>query len=153
MAIDTDAAIEFFGTPVNLASTPALVADGDFSVTGDLDPWTNVDDAPMASVTLIMEVEVTADDNSGCNMYFRAIDVEGSNSDEIPEAEYRHTFVGFFPALNVTLALQRSTQRIVVPNYKTSSKFEVYIENLTGQEITVTTWTVIITPIAIGPNA
>ncbi len=154
MAIGTNAAVEFFGDQDDLTSSPALVANGAFSIAGDLATWTNDDDALEAAITLVFEVEVAADDNSGVNMYFRALDVDGSTGDdEVPEAEYRHTWIAFFPALNGSTALQRSTKRVTLPNYKTSSQWEVYIENLTGQEITVATWTVLITPITTGPHA
>ncbi len=155
MAIGTNAAVKFYGTKVDLSAgtTPGAVAAAAFSAAADLDNFTNADDAPEAAITLEMEVDVAADDNSGCNMYFRALNVESTSDDEVPEAEYRHTFIGFFPALNGSTALQRSTIVVPLPSYKTSSVWEVYIENLTGQAITTSTWSVFVTPITIGPHA
>jgi len=151
MAIGTNAAVEFFGTQDDLDSTSALVAAGAFSIATDLVTWTNDDDAPEAAVTLELTMNVAADDNSGCNLYFRALNVESTNDDSIPEAEYRHTWVGFIPVLNGIATIQRSTTRISLPNYKTSSVWEVYIQNLTGQQIDAG-WTIFITPITIGPK-
>ncbi len=152
MAIGADSAVEFFGTQDDLASASALVASAGFSIASDLVTWTNDDDAPQASITLEFTMAVAAADNSGFNMYFRALNVEGTNDDSIPEAEYRFNWVAFFPALNGITTIQRSTQRIALPNYKTSSVWEVYIENLTEQEVDAG-WTAFVTPITIGPHA
>jgi len=152
MAIGTNAAVEFFGTQDDLDSTSALVASAGFSIATDLVTWTNDDDAPEAALTLEVTMNVAAADNSGCNIYFRATDVESTNDDSVPEAEYRHTWVGFVPILNGITSLQRSTIRVALPNYKTSSVWEVYIENLTGAQIDAG-WTIFMTPITIGPSA
>ena len=154
MAIAVNDAIHKFGTQVDLSAgtTPGAVASNVFSVAADLDTFTNVDDAPMASITFEMEVDVNAADNSGCYMYFRALNVVSTRDDEIPKATYRHSPIAFFPALNGTLALQRSTVVVPLPNYKTSSVWEVYIENKTEQAITTSTWSVFITPISIGAH-
>ncbi len=152
MAIGTDAAVEFFGTQDDLDSTSALVASNGFSIATDLVTWTNDDDAPQASIILELTMNVAAADNSGVNLYFRALNVEGTNDDSVPEAEYQHTFIGFFPVLNGITSLQRSTKRIALPNFETSSEWEVYIENKTGQQIDAG-WTVFVTPITIGPHA
>ena len=152
MAIGTDAAVEFFGTKDDLDSTSALVASAGFSIVTDLVTWTNDDDAPQAAITLEVTMNVAAADNSGVNMYFRALNVDGTEDDEVPEAEYRHTWIAFFPVLNGITSLQQTTKRVSLPNYKTSSIWEVYIENQTGQQIDAG-WTVFITPITIGPHA
>jgi len=152
MAIGTDAAVEFFGTQDDLDSTSALVASAGFSIATDLVTWTNDDDAPAAAITVELTMNVAAADNSGVNLFFRALDVEGTNDDSVPELEYPHTFVGFFPVLNGITTIQRSTKRVVLPNYKTSSVWEVYIQNLTKQQIDAG-WTVFVTPITIGPHA
>ncbi len=151
MAIAENAAVDFFGTQDDLASSSALVASAGFSIASDLVTWTNDDDAPKAAVILELTMAVAADDNSGCYMYFRALNVESTNDDSIPEAEYRHTPIAFFPVLNLITTIQRSTLIVPLPNYKTSSVWEVYIENQTGQEIDAG-WTVFVTPITIGPH-
>ena len=152
MAIGTNAAVEFFGTQDDLASSSALVASAGFSIATDLATWVNDDDAPQASIILEVTMNVAAADNSVCNMYFRALNVEGANDDSIPEAEYRHNWVASFPVLNGITTIQRSTQRVSLPNFETSSEWEVYIENQTGQTIDAG-WTVFVTPITIGPHA
>ncbi len=156
MAIGTNAAIRFFGTQDNLASSSALVAAAanSFSIASDLLTWTNDDDAPEASITLEVTMDTAAADNSGVNMYFRALNVDGSTGDDaVPTAVYRHTHIAFFPVAPVpALTIQRTTKVVPLPNYKTSSVWEVYIENQTG-EIIEAGWTVFVTPITTGPHA
>ncbi len=151
MAIAENAAIELFGTKVNLASSSALVASGAFSIASDLVVFTNSDDAPEAALTLELTMAVAANDNSGCFLFFRARNVDGSNHDSIPEAEYQHTPISFFPVLNGITTIQRSTVRVTLPNYKSGSEYEVYIRNRTGQEIDAG-WTVFVTPVTVGPH-
>ena len=153
MAIGTNAAVWFFGTQDDLDSTSALVSDNGFSIATDLVSWTNDDDATHVAVIVELTMNVAADDNSGVNLYIRALNVEGTNDDSIPEAEYRHTFLGFFPVLNGITTIQRSTiAPLVLPIIKTSSIWDFYIENQTGQEIDAG-WTVFVTPMALGPHA
>ena len=154
MAIGANAAIWFFGTQDDLDDTSALVASNGYSnATGDLVAWTNDDDATHVAITVELTMKVAAADNSGINIYFRALNVEGTNDDSIPEAEYQHNHMGFFPVLNGITTIQRSTiAPIALPLYKTSSVWEVYLENKTGQEIDAG-WTVFVTPMSIGPHA
>ena len=156
MAIGTSAAVWFFGTQVDLESTAAVVANGAFSVAGDTDDFTNIDDATHVAITVEYRVAVAADDNSGVNIYFQALNVDGSTGDDsIPEAEYRMNHMGFFPALNGITTIQRSTLApIPLPVYKTSSVWAVWLENKTGQQIDTTPgFTVFVTPLALGPHA
>ncbi len=152
MAIGTNAAIETFGTKDDLASSSALVSSDAFSIASDLLTWTNDDDAKEAAITLELTMAVAATDNSGCSMYFRALNVDDTNDDAVPTAVYLHTPIAFFPTAPVpATTIQRSTLRVHLPNYKTSSVWEVYIHNQTGQQIDAG-WTVFITPIADAPH-
>ena len=151
MVIAVNAAIDFFGTKDDLASSSALIAIGGFSIASDLVTWTNDDDALEAAITVELTMDAVAADNSGVNVFFRALNVDGSNDDMIPEAEYRHTPMGHWAVLNGITTIQRTTRRIALPNYKTSSVWEVYLENLTLAVIDAG-WTVFITPITTGPH-
>ena len=153
MAIGTNAAVWFFGTQDDLDSTSALVSDNGFSIASDLVSWTNDDDATHVAVTVELTMNVAAADNSGVNLYIRALNVEGTNDDSVPKAEHRRTFLGFFPVLNGITTIQRSTKApLVLPVYKTSSVWEFYLENKTTNEIDAG-WTVFVTPLALGPHA
>ena len=153
MAIGANAAVWFYGTKDDLASSSALVASNGFSIASDLITWTNDDDATHVAITVEFTQDVAAADFGGHNIFFRALNVDGTNDDEIPEIEYPHYFMGFFPALNAILTTQRSTLApIALPIYKTSSVWEVYLENKSGEEIDAG-WTVFITPMSLGPHA
>lgn len=151
MAISTDALIEFFGTQDTLGTSSATVADAAFSIAGDLSTWTNDDDAPRASVTALIDYAVAPDANSVVNLYVRPLNTVTTNDQEIPDANFQHTFVGSLPVNDVTTN-QYITIDITLPNTKTSQEYEFYIENKTGQTIQAG-WDIYVTPKTYGPHA
>ena len=151
MAISTDALIEFFGTQDTLGTSSAAVADAAFSVAGDLSTWTNDDDAPRASVTILANYSVAPDANSALNLYVRPLNIQSTNDQEIPDANFTHTFVGSFPVNDVTTAQYVSID-ISLPNTVTSQQYEFYIENQTGQSLPAG-WDLYVTPKTYGPHA
>lgn len=150
MAISTDAAIEFFGTQDTLGTSSAAVADADFSIAGDLSTWTNDDDAPQASVVLLANFSVAPDASSAINLYLRPLDVQSTNNQEIPDANFQHTYVGSFPVNDVTTAQYINIQ-ISLPNNVESQDYEFYVENKTGQSLSAG-WDIFVTPKTIGPH-
>ena len=151
MAIAADSAIHFFGTQDTLGTSSATVADAAFSIASDLSTWTNDDDAPMASVTALLDWAVAPDANSSVNLYLRPLNTISTNDGDVPDANFQHMYVGSFPVNDVTTN-QYVTIDITLPNYKTSSEFEFYIENSTGQTIQAS-WDIYVTPKTIGPHA
>ena len=151
MAIAADAAVEFFGTQDTLGTSSATVADAAFSIAGDLSTWTNDDDAPVASVTALIDFSVAPDANSSVNLYLRPLNTQSTNNGDVPDANFQHMYVGSFPMNDVTTN-QYITITISLPNYKTSSEYEFYIENSTGQTIQAG-WDLYVTPKTIGPHA
>jgi hypothetical protein len=151
MAISTDAAIEFFGTQGPLGTSSAAVADGAFSVAGDLSTWTNDDDAVMASVVLLVNYSVAPDANSSINLYLRPRNIQSTNHQDVPDANFQHTYVGSFPVNDVTTA-QYIAIEISLSNTKTSQEYEFYVENQTGQSMPAG-WDIYVTAKAIGPHA
>ena len=89
MAIGTDSAIHVFGTQDTLGTSSATVADDAFSIAGDLSTWTNDDDAPMASVTALIDYSVAPDADSAVNLYGRLMAVVSTNDNEVPDANYQ----------------------------------------------------------------
>lgn len=148
MAITTNDAVHKFGTQDTLGTTSALVATTDFSIASDLSTWTNDDDAPMASVTLLANFTVAPAANDSINLYLRPLNSVSTNNGDVPDANFQHTYVGSFPLNDVTTA-QYITIPISLPNYKTSSEYEFYIENTTLQTLPAS-WDVYVTPMAIG---
>ena len=151
MAISTDSAIDFFGTQDTLGTTSADVTDTSFSIAGDLSTWTNDDDAPQAAVTLNVNYSVAPDANSVINLYLRPLNIQSTNDQEIPDANYQHSYVGSFPVNDVTTS-QFASIIISLPNTVTSQQYEFYLENKTGQTMPAG-WDVFVTPKTIGPHA
>lgn len=151
MTIGTDSAIHFFGTQDTLGTSSAQVTDDSFSIAGDLSTWTNDDDAPMASVTALIDYAVSPDVSTVVNLYVRLLNVQSTNDADVPDSNFTHVFVGSFPINNVTTN-QYITIDINLPNGKTSQEYEFYIENKTGQTIQAG-WDIFVTPRTIGPHA
>jgi len=151
MAIGTDAAIEFFGTQDTLGTSSAAVSDTAFSIAGDLSTWVNDDDAPLASVTLLANFSVAPDANSSINLFLRLLDVQSTNDQDVPDANFQHVYVGSFPLNDVTTA-QYITIIIKLPNNITSQNYEFYVENQSGQSLPAG-WDIFVTPKTIGPHA
>lgn len=151
MAISTNAAIEFFGTQDTLGSSSAAVADAAFSIAGDLSTWVNDDDAPQASVVFKADFSVAPDANSSINLYLRPLNIQSTNDQDIPDANFLHTYVGTFPLNNVTTA-QYISLIIDLPNNATSQNYEFYVENQSGQSLPAG-WDIFVTPKTLGPHA
>ncbi len=152
MAIGTDSAIEFFGTLDALDTTSGTVASNAFSVAGDLATWTNDDDAPRASITGELDWAVAPSiTNPVVNLYAQAIDTVGTDDGEVPDADHQHIYIGTFPINDVTTP-QFITIDVRLPNWETSSVYQFYIENKTGQTIQAA-WDMHVTPKTIGPHA
>lgn len=151
MAISTDALVEFYGTQDTLGTTAATVADGAFSIASDLSTWTNDDDAPMASVTALLDWSVTPDADSSVSLYCRLLNVVSTNDGEVPDANHTHIYLGSFPINDVTTN-QYISMDVSLPNGKTSQEYEFYIQNNTGQTIQGS-WDIYITPKTYGPHA
>lgn len=150
MTISTNAAIEFFGTQATITGTTATVADGGFSITGDIVQFTNTDDAPQASIVAMFDWSVAPDANSSVNLYVRLMNIDSTNDQDVPDANYQNVYVGSFPINDVTTN-QYIPIGISLPNTTSSQVYEFYIENQTGQAIQAN-WTLKVTPSTIGPK-
>jgi hypothetical protein len=150
MAISTDAAIDFFGTQDTLGTSSAAVADTAFSVAGDLSTWTNDDDVREAFVVLLANFSVAPDANSVINLFIRPLNIQGTNDAEVPDANIQQGYVGSFSINDVTTA-QYPWVEISLPNSYTSSAYEFYVENQTGQSLPAA-WDLYVTPKTVGPH-
>ena len=151
MTIATGSAIEFFGTQTTVTGTTATVADGAFSVTGDIVQFTNTDDAPQASVVAMLDWAVAPDANSSVNLYVRSMNIDSTNDQDVPDANYQNVYVGSFP-INDVITNQYIPIDISLPNTVSQQVYEFYIENQTGQTIQAS-WTLKVTPKTLGPHA
>jgi len=155
MAIGTDSAIHFFGTEdeVTVAS-PGAVNAGAFSVTGDVNDWTNDDDAPMAVFKLkLTAAGLSAAPTAGelVSLYCRHMDVEGTEDTPVPDANYPHTYLGSF-IVDAVDADQVHILTAELPNYETSQVYEFFIENNMTPNIASSGWELWVTPRTVGPR-
>lgn len=79
------------------------------------------------------------------------MNIQSTNDQNEPEADFLHKFLGSFPVENVTSA-QYVAIDVRLPNTKTSQEYDFYIENQTGQTISAG-WDLYVTPKTIGPHA
>tara|TARA_R110000772_G_scaffold235182_2_gene346778 strand:- start:3771 stop:4232 length:462 start_codon:yes stop_codon:yes gene_type:complete len=153
MAIGTDATIEFFGTLDDLDSASAAVANDAFSISTDVvTPWTNDDDAPLATMVFIGTWTSAPTANTVVNLYARLLNVADTTKDQdVPDSNFGHAYLGSFPLNDVTTE-QIIAIQIALPNVKSSTEYEFYIENRSGQTID-SGWSLQITPKTLGPSA
>lgn len=151
MAIGTDAFIEFFGTQDSLDDTSGSVADGAFSVAGDLLTWTNDDDAPFAAIVFEGDFAAAVDANSVVELYAQMLNVVSTSDEEIPDANNLSGFLGTFGLNDVATAMFKQIV-VKLPNGKTSAEYQFFIRNASGQSLDAG-WDLHPTPIAIGPHA
>ncbi|MEZ0147942.1 MAG: hypothetical protein AB9Q22_10275 [Candidatus Reddybacter sp.] len=151
MTIGTNTVVDFFGTPDDLASSSAAVADAAFSIASDVAQWTNDDDAEMASIVLSGTWAVAPDAGGSVALYARLMNIDGTGDQDIPSANYRHKSLGRFPVKDVTSA-QLTAIDIDLPNNYSSQVYEFYIQNNAGQTISAG-WKLVVTPKAPGAHA
>lgn len=156
MAIGTGAGIDVFGTrdSVDDGSTSSI-ASGAFSVAGDISAWTNDDDAPEAVFTLKCQwATVTNVANKVINIYARPLNVNSTEDPPTPGASSKWERIGHFVVYAAATGTDYVFQsnRCRLPNYKASSEFEFYFENLTGQTIS-SGWAAWVTPVSQAPHA
>ena len=150
MAISTDSAIEFFGDETTVSGTTAAVNDGAFSVSGDVNLFTNTDDAPSATLILETTFSVAPSANTSVDLFARLFNIQSTNDQEAPTANYQHVFLGSFPVKDIT-TIQRTPIQVVLPNVVTQQQYEFYIRNNAGQTIPLG-WALYIRPKTIGPH-
>ena len=158
MAISTDSAIDFFGSPTAVGGTATgTVANDAFSIidaTTGLVAWTNSDDAPQATAVLEFTTATSGDAGSVLNLYAKLLDVGdgGTEDTEVPDANFPSIYLGSFSHNNPSTAAQASAIQISLPNAVTSQVYHFYVENKTGQTISAG-WELTIRPKTIGPHA
>lgn len=153
MTIDTDDAIVKFGTQVELTTSPATVADGDFSIASDTSTLTLSDDAPTGMFVLKLTDALSAAPTAGSvvNLYIQPLNVEGTGDQVEPTAEFPHTFLDSFPMRDADAENNIEIGPITMPIGKTSAEQIAFIQNLSGVSLG-TTWELHFTPTTIGPK-
>lgn len=150
MAIGENATIGFFGTQDDLNDTSGSVADGAFSVAGDLLQLTNDDDALNGAVVLQFTCALTPNVGSAIKLYAQLISIVSTNDAQVPTANFPHTFLASIPVKDVT-SEQFVDVQINLPGVEASQVYQYFIENLTGVSINAG-WRPHNTPKAAGPH-
>ena len=153
MAIATNDLIDVFGTQDAVTTTGASTADAAFTSAGQ---WTNDDDAPFIAAVLTAQW-ATATSIAGklINLYGRPHNIISTNDASAPSTTNDIIYLGSFkaPASTATtdFYMPLIAGRASLPNMYTSQVWEFYIENKTGQTISVN-WSLHVTPISYGPH-
>lgn len=158
MAISTDSAIHFFGTQDTVTATggTSAVTNTNFSATGDVvsGGWTNDDDAPLAMFGLKFQYPSGTIVEDGVHLYARLMNIDGTNDEAQPDANYQQHYLGTFvpdTGLGATTDTYIALGPVALPNAYTSQVYEFYLEN----QIDVTMsagWTLKVTPLTYGPH-
>ncbi len=160
MTITENDLIHSFGTEdeaTSVSPQPGAVADTAFSVEADVPGWTNSDDAPMAMFRLKLTAAGLGGvpDGGTINLYSRSMDIDLGSSPLVhqttPSATFLHKLLGHFPVLESDADQDIVIGPLMLPNYKTSSQYQFYIENQMGQT-TGTGWQLFVKPITFGPH-
>jgi len=158
MAISTNDALVKFGTQDTITTgTPSTVADGAFSVAGDVDStWTNDDDAPEGAAVLKCQFDTTMPTVGSIGLYARLLNVQSTNDVNAPDGSFGEIYVGAFP-IDFGVAAGTEFWTVIpgfaMPAVKSSQGIEWYIKNEdTGQTIG-SSWALYITPKTVGPKA
>lgn len=158
MAIATDDAIWKFGTQDAVHSgTPATIASNAYGKAdqGATINWTNDDDAMFGSAVFIGQF-ATMPTVGSLSLYARVLNVQGTNDQPEPDADYPHVLCGTFPIdFGATAATNfvSTIPEFRVPQVVAGQAIDWYIRNDgTGQTLSAS-WQLYIAPKSPGPHA
>lgn len=157
MAIETNDAIVKFGDQDQVDSTAGTVADGAFSVAGDVDStWTNSEEAPLGSAVFKGQFDTTMPTVGSIGLYARLLNVQSTNDVNEPDGSFEHIFVGSFP-IDFGVANDVDFYTVIetfnMPAAGPAQAIEWYIKNEGTAQTIGTSWNLWITPKTEGPAA
>jgi len=158
MAIDTDSAIDFFGTQdtLTVGGGTSAVSAGSYSVDGDcVSPdWTNDDDALLCGFVLKFQYPSGTITTGGISLYCQRMNIDSTNDEPLPDSGYMAQYLGTFPTDSNQVAetdnyIPLGPQRL--PNLYTSQVYNFFVKNNCGVTMTAG-WTIKGTPTTMGPH-
>ena len=151
MTIAENSTIEFFGTQDDVTNASnSTIAANVYSVAGDIDDWTNDDDAPEAAAVLHYTSTSAPTAGGYVALYGILKNIDSTNDESVPTAtDESAKLFGSFKIPNATSTYE--SIRIFLPNTVTSQVYEFYLLNKTDQTM-LDTWTLKITPLTVGPH-
>lgn len=150
MAFQVGSTIEDFSGQIDLnaVATSAAVADGDFSVTGDLDIYNNGDNAKTAEIVFECTFGATPDIHSSILVFAQQLSIDGSNDQVEPNSGFLHDLVASIP-VNGATGLQLVSYDIKLRNVKAGQQYKFFVWNRAGVSMPPG-WKILITPTAEG---
>ena len=158
MAIDTDAAIWFFGTQdqVDDGSTSTISNDA-YSVAADVDStWTNDDDALFGSAVLECQFDTTMPTDGSIGLYARLLNVQSTSDENETDANFSPNRVGTFKidfGVANDVNFFTTIPLFDMPQAGAAQTIEWYIKNEGTNQTIGIDWNLWITPKSIGPHA
>lgn len=160
MAIGAGDLIDMFGTATKVTTaTPGSVAAGSFSVAGDVNDWTNTDDAPMAQFVLVLlDLSGAATAGDYVELFAKPLNIVNTTDDhQGPNANAPTIYLDSFRVDAVDPAATGDAYSLPapvrLPNCKTQQEYEFYIRSqLTTVSIDVNDWELWVIPMTGGPH-
>lgn len=153
MAIPVGAAVESFNGFETVSGTTTTVAYEAFSLETDITTWTNSENAARAAFFLTCAFGVAPVAGGAVNLYARLMNIESTNSNQLPSANNRSHWLGAF-VLDAVTTTQYLTCIADLPNAKSGQEYQFYLENLAGNSRTVAAdWVLKINAKACAPKS
>lgn len=156
MTLATNSEIDYFGSGGNTLVTAgggtSSVANNAFSVSGDIQTWTNSEDARQAMMLLTCAFATAPTAGSGINVFARLLNIDSTNDADTPTTNFRHYLIGTFPVKDTT-STQRIPITVFLPNFKTGQEYEFYFQCANTTNTMSAGWTVYIATKAAGLKA
>lgn len=136
------------GTPTTLT----IAADA-FSITADIDAFTNTQDSPTIVMTLKLQFAVQPTAGTNINIYARKMDIEGTNDSSVPDDNNIDQIIGRF-TVDATVATSTdaflTTQWMTISNHYSAQVYQFYLQNKSDQSISAG-WELFLTQVSKGP--
>lgn len=157
MAIGTNDAIRKFGTTDALDDgSTASIADTAYSTTTDVAPWTNDDDAPMASFVLTMQFPSGTIDSGGILLFATLLNNNSTTDEPATGANWQGHYLGAFATgvtqMSATTDYALELGPVMLPAGKSSQEYQFYFKNDCNVTISAN-WQLDVTPVTVGPKA
>ena len=124
--------------------------DAVFSVAGDLNVFTNDDDAPFAAFVFEGDFASAPNADTVVELYAQMLNIVGGSDEEVPDANHLTGFIGTF-GLNDVATNQFKQIVAKLPNGKASAEYQFFIRNQSGFSLDAG-WNIHVTTVAIGPH-
>lgn len=151
MSIGTNDGVLKFGTQDTVITTGSTIADGAFSVSGDVTSHTEDDDVGILVAVLTATYSSAPTAYRDVTLHARLMNIDGTKDMQTPDANFPAVFCGSF-LLNDVTGEQVSAFEFALPSAYTSQVVEYFIRNNAGNTLSSGA-TVKVTPKTRGPHA